>query len=53
MGTARSALDETLIREGWDVGAATVVLDGAPVAYSEPFWFTVAAFRPDLEIVDG
>ncbi|HUG65972.1 MAG TPA: DUF3179 domain-containing protein [Gaiellaceae bacterium] len=47
-----SALDETFIREGWNVGAATVSLDGRPVPFHEPFWFAVAAFRPDIEIVD-
>jgi hypothetical protein len=46
-----SALDETFIREGWNVGAATVALDGRPVPFHEPFWFAVAAFRPDIEIV--
>jgi hypothetical protein len=29
------------------------LLDGEPVPFSEPFWFAVAAFRPDIEIVDG
>jgi hypothetical protein len=48
-----SALDETFIREGWNVGAARVTLDGRPVPFHEPFWFAVAAFRPDIEIVRG
>jgi len=48
-----SALDEATIAGGRDVGAASVLLDGAPVAFSEPFWFAVAALRPDIEIVDG
>jgi Protein of unknown function (DUF3179) len=47
-----SALDDVAIATGRDVGAATVVLDGEPVPFSEPFWFAVAAFRPDIEIVD-
>lgn len=47
-----SALDESFIRDGWNVGAATVTLDGEAVPYSEPFWFAVAAFRPDIDIVD-
>jgi hypothetical protein len=46
-----SALDEAFIREGWNVGAARVALDGRPVPFHEPFWFAVAAFRPDIEIV--
>ena len=47
-----SALDEATIAEGRDVGAASVLLDSAPAAFSEPFWFAVAALRPDIEIVD-
>jgi hypothetical protein len=47
-----SALDESTVAGGRDVGAANVRLDGAPFPFSEPFWFAVAAFRPDLEIVD-
>jgi hypothetical protein len=47
-----SALDEAAVAGGRDVGAATVLLDGEPVPFSEPFWFVVAAFRPDIEIVD-
>jgi hypothetical protein len=46
-----SALDQPTIAEGRDVGAATVFLDGEAVPFSEPFWFSVAAFRPDIEIV--
>ncbi len=48
-----SALDEAAISAGRDVGAAAVFLDGEPVPFSEPFWFAVAAFRPDIEVVDG
>jgi len=47
-----SALDEVTIAQGRDVGAAAVLLDGQPVPFTEPFWFAVAAFRPDIEIVD-
>jgi hypothetical protein len=47
-----SALDTAAIAEGRDVGSATVMLGGKPVPFSEPFWFAVAAFRPDIEIVD-
>jgi Protein of unknown function (DUF3179) len=46
-----SALDSAAIVLGRDVGSATVQLDGEPVPFSEPFWFAVAAFRPDIEIV--
>jgi hypothetical protein len=47
-----SALDSGAIAEGRDVGSASVTLEGEPVAFTEPFWFAVAAFRPDIEIVD-
>jgi hypothetical protein len=47
-----SALDAGAIAEGRDVGSASALLDGKPVPFSEPFWFAVAAFRPDIEIVD-
>ncbi len=48
-----SALDEVTVAGGRNVGAAAVRLDGEPVPFTEPFWFVVAAFRPDIEIVDG
>jgi hypothetical protein len=47
-----SALDEAVVGDGRDVGAAFVLLDGEPFPFVEPFWFAVAAFRPDIEIVD-
>jgi hypothetical protein len=47
-----SALDASAIAAGRDVGAASVHLDGKPVPFTEPFWFVVAAFRPDIKIVD-
>jgi hypothetical protein len=47
-----SALDSGAIAAGRDVGSASVLLEGEPVPFSEPFWFAVAAFRPDIEIVD-
>jgi hypothetical protein len=46
-----SALDGPGIAGGRDVGAAAVLLDGRPIPFTEPFWFAVAAFRPDIEIV--
>ncbi len=50
-GGVASALDAGEIREGRNVGAAQVLEDGRPVAFSEPFWFAVAAFRPDVRVV--
>jgi hypothetical protein len=47
-----SVLDSGAISEGRDVGSASVRLEGEPVPFTEPFWFAVAAFRPDIEIVD-
>jgi hypothetical protein len=47
-----SALDSGTIAEGRNVGSASALLEGKPVPFSEPFWFAVAAFRPDIEIVD-
>jgi hypothetical protein len=46
-----SALDSDAIAKGRDVGAAQVLERGRPVTFSEPFWFAVAAFRPDTRIV--
>ena len=46
-----SALDVGEIRQGRDVGAADVLENGQTVPFSEPFWFAVAAFRPDVRVV--
>jgi len=50
---ARSALDSSAIAEGKDIGSSLVrdVATGETVVYDEPFWFAVAAFRPDARIV--
>jgi hypothetical protein len=45
-----SALDSRTISEGRKVGAAEVLRDGRLVEFEEPFWFVVAAFRPDARI---
>jgi hypothetical protein len=37
--------------DGPDVGAAEVYEDGELIVFEEPFWFTVAAFRPDVRVV--
>jgi hypothetical protein len=49
----RSALDSTNIFEGRTVGSAQVrsADSGAPVPFDTPFWFAVAAFRPDVKII--
>jgi len=52
-GGVASALDGVGIASGRDVGSVAVTLDGEPIPFHEPFWFAVAAFRPDVEIVDG
>jgi hypothetical protein len=46
-----SPLDSPDIAEGREVGAAEVLRDGRLVEFEEPFWFVVAAFRPDARIV--
>ena len=50
-GGIASALDSHSIPRGRDVGAATVTEHGKPVVFEEPFWFAVAAFRPNVRIV--
>lgn len=48
----RSALDSRSIAEGAERGSARVTnADGELVPYDTPFWFAVAAFRPDAQIV--
>ncbi len=51
----RSALDSGDIAAGRTAGSAIVrsVPTGEPVAFDTPFWFAVAAFRPDARIVGG
>jgi len=46
-----SALDSGFIPNGRDVGSGRVTENGKPVAFDEPFWFAVAAFRPHTKIV--
>lgn len=47
-----SSLDSDRVEAGRDVGAAQVVDErGDAVAFHEPFWFAVAAFRPEVRII--
>jgi hypothetical protein len=46
-----SSLDEADIAAGRDTGAAEVRQRGRIVSFDQPFWFAVAAFRPDARIV--
>jgi hypothetical protein len=46
-----SALDSPLISLGRDVGTAEVRENGRLVQFDQPFWFTVAAFRPDVKVI--
>jgi Protein of unknown function (DUF3179) len=46
-----SSLDSGTVAAGRNVGAAEVRENGRLVAFNEPFWFAVAAFRPDVRIV--
>jgi Protein of unknown function (DUF3179) len=50
-GDVRSALDTGEVATGRHVGAAQVLENGRPTTFSEPFWFAVAAFRPNVEII--
>jgi Protein of unknown function (DUF3179) len=52
-GTANSALDSADIAEGRQVASADVrsVDTGEPVPFDQPFWFAVAAFRPDVRVL--
>jgi len=52
-GGVASALDAGEIASGRDVGAADVTENGKRVAFSEPFWFALAAFDPDVRIIEG
>ncbi len=51
-GGVASALDTSAIASGRDVGAADVTENGKRVAFSEPFWFAIAAFDPDVRIIE-
>jgi hypothetical protein len=46
-----SSLDDAQIAAGRDTGAAEVREGGRLVRFDQPFWFAVAAFRPDARIV--
>jgi hypothetical protein len=46
-----SALDSAAIAKGRSVGAAEVREDGKLVAFDEPFWFVIAAFRPEARLI--
>jgi Protein of unknown function (DUF3179) len=50
-GGVASSLDSGSVAAGRDVGAAEVRENGRLVAFDEPFWFAVAAFRPTVRIV--
>jgi hypothetical protein len=46
-----SSLDDGEIAAGRDAGAVEVREGGRLVSFDQPFWFAVAAFRPDARIV--
>ena len=46
-----SALDASSIARGRQVIGVDVRVNGRPAAFSEPFWFAVAAFLPYVRIV--
>jgi Protein of unknown function (DUF3179) len=48
-----SPLDSADVGDGRDVGQADVRdANGERVAFDVPFWFAVAAFSPDVRIID-
>jgi hypothetical protein len=47
----RSSLDESDVASGRDVGSAEVRSGRELVPFEEPFWFAVAAFRPDVRVI--
>jgi Protein of unknown function (DUF3179) len=51
----RSPLDEPFVAAGREVGSAAVTLaeTGEPVPFDQPFWFAVAAFRPDARVLSA
>lgn len=51
VGQAASALDRPSIPRGASVLSVEVLAGGELVAHDTPFWFAVAAFRPDAAIV--
>jgi len=50
-GGVSSPLDSDAVGKGRDIGAAEVFEEGKLIAFDEPFWFAVAAFRPDVHVV--
>ena len=46
-----SALDDATIANGRKVLTVDVRVNRKPAPYTEPFWFAVAAFRPDTRII--
>ena len=50
-GNVSSPLDRGTLADGRDILAVDVTVNGKRVAFDEPFWFAVAAFRPDTRIV--
>jgi hypothetical protein len=46
-----SALDDWNVAGGRDVGSAEVLENGRLVPFDQPFWFAVAAFRPNVRII--
>lgn len=50
-GEVASALDDAAVSRGRSVGSVEVREDGKLVAFDQPFWFAVAAFRPDVRVV--
>ncbi len=50
-GHVASALDSESVEGGRSILTVDVRVAGRPVPFDQPFWFAVAAFRPDARIV--
>jgi hypothetical protein len=50
-GRVTSPLDDTSVAGGREILSVDVRVNGRPATFEEPFWFAVAAFRPDTRIV--
>ncbi len=50
-GLVASPLDDTSVAGGREILSVDVRVDGKAATFEEPFWFAVAAFRPDTRIV--
>jgi len=51
LGPVSSPLDAQDIGASRTIATAEVTENGRPIPFDQPFWFAVAAFRPDVRVV--